>query len=266
MPETPLSLAVGDCKLKHLSLLRDVLVFLAVLVFTGPAIQLTSKSGVQARDWRTAPRDLADLSPLPETYAPAIVQALCARTWGWRGALANHCWIAAKAKDASQYRRFEVIGWRLRRSGSAVVIWDTTDPDRHWYGAAPTLHQDIRGARAEAIIAQLPAAVDTYPYAETYRVWPGPNSNTFIAHLGREIPDLQLALPGNAIGKDYLGPAIAAAAPSGTGFQVSLGGLFGVLLAQREGLEVNILGLVVGINPLEPSLTVPGVGRVPERH
>ena len=235
------------------------------MVFTGPFIRLTSDSGVQARDWRTPPANLADLSPAPDAFSPAIVQALCARVLGWRGAFANHCWIAAKAKDASQYRRYEVIGWRLRRGGSAVVISDTADPDRHWYGAAPTLQQDIRGPQAEAIITQLPAAVRSYPYAETYRVWPGPNSNTFIAHLGREIPDLRLALPGNAIGKDYLGPAITAAAPSGTGFQVSLGGLFGVMLAQREGLEVNFLGLVIGINPLELSLTVPGAGRIPGR-
>ncbi len=239
--------------------------FLAVMVFAGPVIQLTSGKGLQARDWRTPPANLADLSPAPDAFAPAVVQALCARTWGWRGNFAKHCWIAAKAKDAAQYRRYEVIGWRLRRGGSAVAISDTNDPDRHWYGAAPTLHQDIRGPRAEAIIAQLPGAVATYPYAETYRVWPGPNSNTFIAHLGREIPDLRLALPGNAIGKDYLGPAIASAAPSGTGFQLSLGGLFGVMLAQREGLEVNLLGLVIGVNPLELSLTFPGVGRVPGR-
>ncbi len=238
---------------------------LAVLMLAGPFVQLTSESGVQARDWRTPPADLADLSPAPGAYTPAIVQALCARAYSWRGTFANHCWIAAKAKGAPQCRRYEVIGFRLRRTGSAVVATGTTEPDRHWFGAAPTLQQDIRGPAAETIIAQLPAAVATYPYAETYRVWPGPNSNTFIAHLGREIPDLRLALPDNAIGKDYLGPAIAAPAPSGTGFQVSLGGLFGVLLAAREGLEVNILGLVIGVNPLELSLTFPGVGRIPDR-
>jgi hypothetical protein len=88
-----------------------------------------------------------------------------------------------------------------------------------------------------------------------------PNSNTFIAHPGREIPELRLALPGNAIDKDYVGAALIASALSGAGYQVSVC----VLLAKREGLEVNILGLVIGVNPLEFALTVPGVGRIPDR-
>ena len=33
---------------------------------------------------------------------------------------------------------------------------------------------------------------------------------------------------------------------SGSGFQLSLYGLFGILLAAREGLEVNLLGLSLG--------------------
>jgi hypothetical protein len=41
-----------------------------------------------------------------------------------------------------------------------------------------------------------------------------------------------------------------AAAPSRSGFQVSLYGLFGILLAAREGLEVNLLGLSFGVDPV----------------
>src|SRR5205085_2134371 len=84
--------------------------------------------------------------------------------------------------------------------------------------------------------AEHPAA-ESYPYASNYSVWPGPNSNTFIAHLGRQIPELELTLPSMAIGKDYL-PAgqLFARTPSGTGYQLSLSGVVGLAAARDEGL------------------------------
>jgi len=44
--------------------------------------------------------------------------------------------------------------------------------------------------------------------------------------------------------------------------QVSLGGLFGLLAAPAEGLEVNVLGLVFGVDLLPPAIKLPAVGRV----
>ena len=134
----------------------------------------------------------------------AVVQVYAARTFGWRGAFAVHTWLAAKPAGADEYARYEVIGWYARAGRSAVSIKDGRTPDTEWFDARPTLLRDLRGAEAEAIIAKLAAAVASYPDAETYRAWPGPNSNTFLAHLGREIPELRLDLPPTAIGKDYL--------------------------------------------------------------
>jgi hypothetical protein len=249
--------------LKNLSLIVKGLVLTIALMAAVPILRIAFDSDVQAQDWRTASREPAGWAPAPEDYTPAIVQAYCARAVRWRGSFGDHCWVAAKPADATQYRRYEVIGFRLRRLGTSVIETDTPTPDRRWYGAHPKLVQDLRGARAEQVIAALPAAVAAYPNAKTYRVWPGPNSNTFIAFLARQIPQFELALPGKALGKDYLGWNVISSAPSGTGFQFSLGGLFGVLLAQKEGLEVNIFGLVIGANPFNPSITIPGAGRIP---
>jgi hypothetical protein len=81
--------------------------------------------------------------------------------------------------------------------------------------------------------------------------------------LARAVPELRLDLPPTAIGKDYLGPAeFAAAAPSGTGFQLSLWGLLGLTLAREEGIEVNVAGLGFGVDPLGLALRLPGIGRV----
>ena len=48
--------------------------------------------------------------------------------------------------------------------------------------------------------------------------------------------------------------------------QFSLAGLLGILVSGVEGLEVNVLGLSFGVNPFDPSIKLPLVGRIgPER-
>jgi hypothetical protein len=93
-------------------------------------------------------------------------------------------------------------------------------------------------------------------------MWPGPNSNTFTAWVLRAVPELEADLPPTAIGKDYSGSRLVSSAPSGRGFQFSLFGLAGVTASGVEGLEVNLLGLTFGINPFDPALKLPLVGRL----
>jgi hypothetical protein len=114
----------------------------------------------------------------------------------------------------------------------------------------------------DALIARIGRAVDAYPYQDSYRIWPGPNSNTFTAFVLRQVPELRVDLPAHAIGKDYLGPRVFARSPSGTGVQAGLFGAFGVLAGVEEGLEVNVLGLTFGIDPNDLDLKLPFVGRV----
>ena len=56
--------------------------------------------------------------------------------------------------------------------------------------------------------------------------------------------------------------ALFARAPSGSGFQVSLYGLAGILLAVDEGLEFNVLGLNIGVDAAVPALKLPAIGRL----
>jgi hypothetical protein len=51
-------------------------------------------------------------------------------------------------------------------------------------------------------------------------------------------------------------------APSGTGWQLSLFGIIGITLARAEGLEVNLLSANFAIDPLDPSIKLPGIGRI----
>lgn len=232
--------------------------FLVVGVATAALVGMT----VMAGDWRTASREPAGIAPDPATTSEAVVQVYTARAFSWRGVFGVHSWIATKPTGASHFTVYEVVGWRAYAGYPAVAISGRA-ADARWFGAMPEIIADIRGAGVDDVIRRIDAAAHTYPYADVYRVWPGPNSNTFTAYIGRAVPELKLDLPPTAIGKDYLtNGSLVAAAPSGTGWQFSLYGLFGVLAGVEEGLEINLLGLTFGIDPLDPALKLPGVGRI----
>ena len=235
-----------------------------LLLLAGPLATLAFGPVSLSRDWRTASHRSTQQAPDPATHREAIVQVYAGRAYGWRGAFAVHTWLAAKPAAAGSYTRYEVIGWYLRGGGTSIAVSDRGDPDAEWFGSTPQLVREVRGADADAVIARLPQAVAAYPHAGTYSAWPGPNSNTFLAHLGRAIPELRLALPSTAIGKDYLpGGQIFARTPSGTGYQASLAGIVGLAAGGDEGFELNVLGLVTGIDFVRPALKVPGIGRFP---
>jgi hypothetical protein len=212
-------------------------------------------------DWRSASWESTGLAPDPATTRDAVVQVYAARTIGWRGMFGVHTWIAVKAAAAREYTIYEVIGWRLRSGGSAVVVRNRT-PDAPWFGSAPELIADSRGAGVDDLIARIERLARAYPWASDYSLWPGPNSNTFTAWILRGVPELKADLPPTEIGKDYAGDRFIATAPSGAGFQLTVFGLLGVTASGVEGLELNLLGLTFGVNPFEPALKLPFLGRL----
>ena len=201
----------------------------------------------------------AGLAPDPRVVSEAVVQVYGARAMGAKGLFGVHTWVAVKPTDAERWTVYEVIGWRLRWADSVVVVRERA-PDGRWFGAEPELYADKRGAGVDALIARIHQAVRDYPYAAEYKVWPGPNSNTFTAWIARAVPELELDLPATAIGKDYLGAALFGTAPSGSGFQVSLAGLLGFAASGVDGVELNVLGLNFGVS--RNGLKLPFVGRI----
>lgn len=212
--------------------------------------------------WYLARRDPTGLAPDPAATPQAVIQVYAARAVSWRGVFAVHTWIVVKPSGAPSFSRYEVLGFGVANGAPAVRV-DRMGPDNYWFGARPALVLDRRGPELDPVIAKIREAVASYPYPREYRAWPGPNSNTFTAYVARRVPELGLALPANALGKDFLpGGAVFGAAPSGTGVQVSLFGLAGLLVALKEGIELNLLGLNIGIGFLPPGLKLPGVGRL----
>ena len=214
-------------------------------------------------DWRTASRESAGIAPDPEIHKEAIAQVYAARAFSWRGAFGVHTWIATKPTNASHFTVYEVIGWRVRHGGGDALAISKRPADGRWYGNIPEVIADVRGQGVDELITKIDQVARRYPYRDSYTVWPGPNSNTFTAFVAREIPELKLDLPPTAIGKDFIpGGGVFASTPSGTGYQVSLFGVLGLLAGIEEGVEVNLLGLTFGLDFKDPALKLPVAGRV----
>jgi hypothetical protein len=224
---------------------RRIFTWATVLFFVGPVLASMGCTALNAsQEWRSARRDSSQQAPDPRSTPDAVIQIYGARTVGSKGALGVHTWIVVKPSGAMEYTRYEVVGWGVMRG-------------------RPELIADRRGPEVDGWIKRIEAAIEAYPYKDYYRTWPGPNSNTFVAHIGRSVPELRLDLPPTAIGKDYLPDgAVFARTPSGTGVQASMFGVLGVLGGWEEGVELNVLGLTFGLDLNSPALKLPGVGRL----
>jgi len=163
---------------------------------------VTAVSGCAAKDWRTASRESAGIAPDPSITKEAVVQAYAAPTWGWRGWFAVHTWISVKPANSPSYTVYELIGWRQNR-GLPLVRVEKDLPDRYWFGERPRLLKEVRGDKAERLIPAISKAAVSYPWPDTYKAFPGPNSNTFIGWIARKVPELELDLPFTAIGSGY---------------------------------------------------------------
>lgn len=230
-------------------------VFLAPLLLHGAWwLAIDTNEGWANADWSSA-----RLLPAAREKPEAIIHVYAGRVGRWRGVFAEHTWIVVKEKGAARYTRFDKTFW-----GNPVRT-DAWAPDARWYGHQPILVGRLEGADAERLIPAIRRAVAAYPHRRPggYRLYPGPNSNSFIAHVLRQVPETGIALPPTAIGKDFRSDGtLMGRTPSGTGYEVSLYGLLGAAIGRAEGLEVSILGLTAGIDILRPALKLPGFGRI----
>ncbi|QHJ10028.1 hypothetical protein FX988_00237 [Paraglaciecola mesophila] len=164
---------------------------------------LSLLSGCTQSDWRTASRESAGLALDPATDTQASIEIYAADAFSWRGWFAVHTWLAIKPENAPTYTVYEVVSWALSKNSPALTEYETITPDRYWYGAKPEKILSIEGPRATELIPKVLIAVNYYPWAHEYTLFPGPNSNTFPAWVGLQVPELELTMPFRAIGSGY---------------------------------------------------------------
>lgn len=209
-------------------------------------------------NWQTADRSSAKLLPPAASHYEAAVRIFSARTVRWRGIVATHSWVVIK-EAGGPYERFDYTAW-------GGPIWkDRFVPDGRWFGADPEVIFAADGAAAARMIPLIRATIQHYRYPDPgdYRIWPGPNSNTFVAAIMHAVPDIKASLPSTAIGKDYpYDGTWLGLTPSKTGVRLNVGGYFGVTIGWYEGIELNLLGAVAGIDVRRPALKLPGIGRL----
>jgi hypothetical protein len=214
--------------------------------------------GDAPRSYRDADWSSTGTLPPASQEKDARVLVMTGTAGAWKGVFAVHSWIVLKRAGAEAWTRYDVVGWGspLRRNNWPI--------DGRWYGNVPVAVVDIRGAEAERLIPKIEAAVRDYRYSDAgdYRVWPGQNSNSFVAAMLRAVPELGVQLPSNAVGRDFRDRFYAGWTDSGTGVELNLWGYAGVKVGWVEGIELNLLGLVAGLDIRHPAIKLPGYGRI----
>jgi hypothetical protein len=232
--------------------------FLLVFIAIPVALSAARYWETAHSEWWAADRSSAGLLPPARARSESMVRVYAARTVRWKGIFAVHTWIVLK-QGKGPYERYDLTAW-----GDPIRV-NGFIPDGRWFGQVPSVIYAADGTEADALVQRMRAAIEDYKYRHhgDYTAWPGPNSNTFVAAVLAAVPEIGVTLPATAIGKDF--PADGrwlSLTPSRTGVRLSLGGYAGLTIAWAEGIQVNLLGAVVGFDVRRPAIEVPGLGRL----
>lgn len=166
--------------------------------------------------------------------------------------IARHPWFAVRKRGESQWRVYEVGG------GGSL-----DDPSRNEPYVEPILHglwTGARGDEAAACVERVGPEVKAR-IERDYVFYPGPNSNTFGDVVLRRCK-LAASLPSTSVGKDWRGLVGAGVTSERTGVQVETP-VLGLKLGLKEGVEVHVIGLSIGIDLWPPAIILPlGPGRL----
>ena len=239
---------------------RKIIMLAFFLLFFAPILARAAiyLVGNDPRSWRDADWSSTGILLAAAVFGPARVIIFTGTAGAWKGVFSVHSWIVLKHADEKRWTRYDVVGW-----GEPVRL-NNWPVDGRWYGNTPVMLADISGAEAERLIPTIEKAIAAYNYgrAGDYRIWPGPNSNSFVAAILRAVPELGLALPPNAVGRDFRHGFYLGRTDSGTGWEINVNGLAGIKVGWVEGVELNVLGLVAGLDLRRPGLKLPGYGRI----
>ncbi len=241
-------------------LLKRLVLFILV-VFIAPALITLAWWEIRERpaSWRSADWSASGVLPVAGDDPEPAIYLMAARTGGLKGAFAIHSWIVTKKAGEGEYDRYDKVGW------GSPVRRNAYPADGRWYSNTPWIVHSVKGDDAARLIPKIEAAVGSYPFSHRgdYRIWPGPNSNTFVAHVLRQVPEFGGILPPNATGRDFA-PGIVNVGwrDDVSDLHVTLGGLFGFAVGAVSGFEMHFMGLVAGFDFRQPALKIPAAGLI----
>lgn len=181
----------------------------------------------------------------------------------WIARFAQHGWIDAHRAGDAHWTRYEIF---TRQSGLVTtrIHPDTAHENLRWNGREVRLLATLEGEEAQRVLARLPAVTKELDakYRSSYDAWPGPNSNTFLVDVAREIPELGIAQHHNAVGKDYSAWISAGVTPSRTGVHLDTLPL-GFAIGAQEGVELHLLQLTFGLRLFPPRIELPFLPELP---
>jgi hypothetical protein len=174
----------------------------------------------------------------------------------WFTRFAEHTWI--DFYHAGTWHRIEWnnIDYIWLNEMSATEAFD----DVRWEREI-AVHEQFTGEWTVPVMAKMLAIGTDYEYATNYLPWPGPNSNSFVDWLAREV-DLPIVMPPSAIGKDHAMWLRAGITAGNTGIELETM-LLGAEVGLREGVEVHVLGLTLGVGLWPPALKLPFLPAIP---
>lgn len=192
----------------------------------------------------------------------AVKSARLTSRFPWFTRFAHHAWIDVKRGSEEAWLRVEVRG-----RGRGVLARPIKPKDARndsWFGGRPVhLHELYTGEKARVIAEQIEtvALAEKQRYIDDYLIWPGPNSNTFVAEMAEALPDLAFLFDANAVGKDW-GWIDAGRTSSKTGVRLDTP-ILGAAVGLREGVELHVFGLTLGVRLWPPSLALPFLPTIP---
>ena len=200
---------------------RRKLIMLSIFaIFLVPLIARAAlyAAGNDPRSWRDADWSSTGLLPKASDYKPARVIVFTGKAGAWKGMFAVHSWIVLKPANAQNGRATTWSAGATRCAPTAGRRTGAGTATRRWRSPI------FPGREAEKLIPKIEAAVDDYRFSHAgdYRIWPGPNSNSFTAAILRAVPELSVALPPNAVGRDFRDRFYAGLTDSGTGVELNL--------------------------------------------
>ena len=118
-----------------LKLFRRLALFIFVM-FLAPAMMATGwwMTQTHAANWRDADWSSSGVLLAQPAANDAAIYIMAARTGGLKGALSLHSWLVLKRPGATNYDRYDVVGW------GNPVRKNAYDADGNWSSNLSLIH------------------------------------------------------------------------------------------------------------------------------